>query len=137
MTVLTEFDDVNYLAVTAAAVIRLPLAAVWHSPLMFGRLWERAVGLTPQQMVRRPLPALFALAFLTSLAGGTVLALILGRDAGAATGALAGLLVGLGVAGGALVSSMALEARPRVLIALDTAFHAAVFTITGAVIGGW
>jgi hypothetical protein len=104
---------------------------------MFGRLWARDVGLTAEQMRRRPLPALFVLAFVTSLAGAFVLALLLGRDAGVAAGTLAGLLTGLGVAGGAVFSSMIFEARPRTLIAVDAGFHTVIFTITGAVVGAW
>ncbi|MFF5264665.1 DUF1761 domain-containing protein [Actinomadura viridis] len=137
MTTLTDLGDINYAAVTAAAAVRLPLAGLWHSPLMFGRSWERHAGLSAEQMRRRPLPALFALAFVTALAGAFVLALLLGRDAGLATGALAGLLTGLGVAAGALLSSMAFEARPPRLIAIDAGFHTTIFTVTGAVLGAW
>ncbi|WP_433324603.1 DUF1761 domain-containing protein [Spirillospora sp. CA-294931] len=137
MSALTSLGDVNYLAVGAAAVVRLPLAGFWHSPIAFGKPWSKDVGLTAEQMRRRPLPALFVLAFATSLAGAFVLALLLGRDAGLATGALAGMLAGLAVAGGALLSSMAFEGRPPRLIAIDTAFHTVVFTIAGAILGAW
>ncbi|TDD63748.1 DUF1761 domain-containing protein [Actinomadura rubrisoli] len=137
MSALTDPGDVNYLAVTVAAVTRLPIAGLWHSPIMFGTYWERDVGLSAEQMRRRRLPALFVLAFATSLAGAFVLALLLGRDAGLAAGALAGLLTGLCVAAGALLSSMAFEARPPRLIAIDVGFHTVVFTVIGAVIGAW
>lgn len=137
MNGLTRLGDVDYFAVTAAALIRLPLAALWHSPLMFGRTWSRDVGLTARQMRSRPLPALFALAFAASLCGAFVLALLLGPEPGLATGTLAGLLAGLGIAGGAVVSSMAFEARPRTLIAMDAGFHILIFTVTGAVVGAW
>src|SRR5207302_1554905 len=116
---------------------RVPLAGLWHSPLMFGRPWEHMVGLDSTAMRRRPLPALFVFAFLTALAGAFVLALLLGRDAGVAVGALAGLLTGVGIAGGALASSMVFEARPRPLIVIDAAFHTVLFTATGAVLGAW
>jgi hypothetical protein len=137
MNGLTHPGEVDYFAVTAAALIRLPLAGLWHSPLMFGQAWARDVGISAREMRHRPLPALFALAFVTSLCGAFVLALLLGPDAGLATGTLAGLLAGLGIAGGALISSMAFEARPRTLIATDTGFHILVFTVTGAVVGAW
>ena len=137
MTALTALDDVNYAAVAAAAALRIPLAGLWHSPLLFGRTWERMVGLDSAAMRARPLPVLFGFAFLTSLGGAFVLALLLGPDAGAATGALVGLLAGAGLAGGAVASSMVFEARPRPLAAIDAAFHTVLFTATGAILGVW
>ncbi|XVQ11794.1 DUF1761 domain-containing protein [Spirillospora sp. CA-255316] len=137
MNALTAVGDVNYLAVFAAAALRVPLAGLWHSPLMFGRPWEHMVGLDSAAMRRRGLPALFVFAFLTALAGAFVLALLLGRDAGLGAGALAGLLTGLGIAGGAVASSMVFENRPRPLIAIDAAFHTVLFTATGAILGAW
>jgi hypothetical protein len=40
---------INYLAVLVAAVATYALGMLWYSPALFGKAWQTAMGLTPEQ----------------------------------------------------------------------------------------
>ena len=45
-----SFEDVNFLAVGAAAVLAFVLGALWYSPALLGRQWAAAHGFSEAQI---------------------------------------------------------------------------------------
>ena len=43
---------VNILAVLIAAVSSFLLGGLWYSPALFGKAWQREVGLTDEQLAK-------------------------------------------------------------------------------------
>ena len=48
--------DINWLAVALCAMSSLFLGGVWYSPLLFGKTWQTAVGLSEAELQRNLRP---------------------------------------------------------------------------------
>ena len=129
-------DNVNYLAVLAAAVSSFVIGGVWFSPLMFARSWQREAGLTDEQ-VRGGAGKAFGSGFVLSLVVATNLGFFLGRHAGIAWGAGAGALAGIGWAAASLATIFLFERRSTTLIVIDGGYLAVSYAVMGAIIGVW
>ncbi len=42
--------DISILEIIAGAVVGMMLGALWYSPLLFGNLWMKAIGKTPETL---------------------------------------------------------------------------------------
>lgn len=58
--------DINYLAVFLGALAFFVTGAIWYSAL-FGKAWQREVGLSDEQMQSANMPLIFGLCFLLEL----------------------------------------------------------------------
>lgn len=59
-------DNLSLVSIVAAALTGFLVGALWYGPL-FGRIWARANGLNKDDLRRRSMPKVFALAFAFSL----------------------------------------------------------------------
>lgn len=129
-------DNVNYLAVLAAAVSSFLIGGVWYSPVLFAAAWQREAGLTDEQ-VRAGAGKAFGGAFVLSLVVATNLGMFLGKHAGIAWGSGAGALAGIGWAAASLATVFLFERRSTMLIVIDGGYLAVSYTAMGAIIGAW
>ncbi len=44
------FGNLNYIIIIIAAVVGMGLGVVWHAPFVFGRLWLKYAGWTPEHL---------------------------------------------------------------------------------------
>ena len=42
--------EINWIAVVVATLSSFALGALWYSPALFGKAWQREVGLTDEQV---------------------------------------------------------------------------------------
>jgi hypothetical protein len=129
-------DNINYLAVLAAAVSSFVIGGVWYSPLMFARAWQREAGLTDEQVRAGAGKALIG-GFVLQLVIATNLGMFLGRHAGIAWGTGAGALAGIGWAAASLATIFLFERRSTMLIVIDGSYLAVSYAVMGAIIGVW
>ena len=54
------------------------LGAIWYAPPVFGRAWQRGVGLSDETLAGGNMAMIYGLAFLLSLAAAWVFAMFLG-----------------------------------------------------------
>jgi hypothetical protein len=47
---IQEIPNINWLAVLAAAVLRLVVGSIWFSPIAFVKPWQQLTGVTPESM---------------------------------------------------------------------------------------
>src|SRR5215469_8530722 len=87
--------EMNYLAVVAAAISTFLVGALWYSPLLFGKVWQRETGLSDQQLANSNMARIFGAALLLSLVAAFVFALFLGPRPSMLLGLGAGLSAGL------------------------------------------
>lgn len=92
--------QINYLAVGAAALSTIVIGALWYSPLLFGKAWEKAHGFSAEQLerVRRQAGCAFFVSSLAYVVMATVLSALMSY-VGISTigqGACLGFLVWLG-----------------------------------------
>jgi hypothetical protein len=129
-------DNINYLAVLAAAVSSFLIGGVWYSPLLFARAWQREAGLTDEQ-VRGGAGRAFGGGFVLSCVVAINLGFFLGKHAGIAWGTGAGALAGIGWAAASLATVFLFERRSTMLIVIDGGYLAVSYAVMGAIIGVW
>ena len=95
--------DVNWIAVLLCAVSSMLLGALWYSPLLFGRAWQRGAGLSDEALAGGNMALIYGPAFVLSLIAAALFALLVGHPhgllpwigAGATAGALAAAAFGI------------------------------------------
>lgn len=129
--------ELNYLAVTVAAVSTFILGALWYSPALFGKPWMAASGMTEEKAKEGNMLKIFGLAFLLEFAAAFVLALFIGSGAGLHMGLLLGLHVGLFFVAGGLGVVYLFEQRPLMLWLVNAGYMTVAFCLMGAILGAW
>jgi uncharacterized protein DUF1761 len=89
--------EIDWLGVLLCGVSSMILGALWYSPMLFGRAWQRGAGLTDAELAGGNMALIYGLAFFLSLAAAALFALLVGHRHGLlpwlGTGAGAGALV--------------------------------------------
>jgi hypothetical protein len=103
--------EVNYLAAVVAAAAYFAIGAIWYAPPVLGKVWQKAVGLTEEQL--GPNPLVFVATFIAYFLMAVTLAAI-ARSTGAtdfADGLVLGLFVGIGIVAAGIWIGGAYEQR--------------------------
>jgi hypothetical protein len=130
--------DVNWLAVSCAALAKFAIGGVWYAPPVFGPRWGALVGVTPDGFRARMLPAM-----LTDLVAGFVLAWVLANvlkftgAVGLIPGARVSFFLWLGFVATPLLSTTVYEGRPIVLFAINAGYWLVAMLVMGGLIGAW
>lgn len=127
---------VNWLAVAVGAVLTFVVGGVWYSPLLFGRTWQRLVGLSDAEL-RKGVARTYAASFVCAWVAAANLAFFLGKDATVTFGVAAGAAAGVGWVATAMITTSLFERRPPALIAIDVGYHALSYAMMGALLGAW
>ena len=129
--------SINFWAVLAAVVLKQGIGFIWFSPMLFGRAYREAIGLSEEELKQRMLGAIGGDMMCAFLVAG-ILAYVVGMAAmGPFYGFLTGLMCWLGFAATASLSPSLFEARPIKAWALQNGYLALAYAAMGAVIGGW
>jgi predicted cobalt transporter CbtA len=97
---LDALGDLNWLAVIVGAVIYFAIGAVWFTPILLGRQWQRAIGWDETRRPPEMNPITYvgpALAYLVAAIATGMLAAATGSDT-LAKGIVLGLVIGIGYA---------------------------------------
>jgi uncharacterized protein DUF1761 len=129
---------IHFFAILGAAIAKMVLGALWYSPVLFVRPWQRMTGITDEQMKAGMAKAL-VVDFIGSLVMAFVLAHVI-RYAGATT-VLEGLAVGfwcwLGFVAVATVTTVTYERKPFNLFLLSNGYLLIALLAMGAILAVW
>ena len=125
---------VNWLAVVAAAISMFVIGGLWYSPMLFDKPWQRAAGLSADD-VKRGNPALiFGVAFVLSLLMAANLAFfVAGVDFGMTV--LYSVAAGLGWAAFGLAVVALFERRPLAYFLINGGYLTVSFAAMGLILG--
>ena len=137
MDMQNAFLDLNWLAVTVAAVSAFALGGLWYSPLLFAKRWMKESGVTEESAKEANMVKLFGLAFVLSFIASFFLAMFIGADAGAVWGALAGFMAGLGWVFTFIGISYLFEGKTLAHFLINSLYSLVSLTIMGFIIGIW
>jgi len=129
--------EINYLAVVAAAAITFLLGGLWYSPALFGKAWQREVGLSDEQLAHRSMARIFASALILSLIAAFVFALFLGPRPSMPLGIGAGFSAGLCWVASSFGINYLFARRSLRLFLIDGGYHTLQFTLIGIVLALW
>lgn len=127
--------EVNLLAVLLCGVSSMVLGALWYSPALFGKSWQRSAGLADEELKRGNMALIMTSAFVLSLLAAYVFALFLGREMPLAGAIGAGVSAGLCWVGAAFGINYLFERRPLRLWLVNAGYHTLQFALFGLILG--
>jgi len=129
---------INHIAVLVCAVLSLVIGALWWSPLLFAKAWQKENGLTGEQIAgANPLKS-FGLTFVLALIMSYNLAFFLAAPGTTwQWGVIAGLLAGVGWVVAMFIVIALFEQRSWKYMAINCGYIAVYFAVIGFILGIW
>jgi len=129
---------INHLAVFVCALLSLALGALWYSPVLFFRAWQRETGLSDEQVARANPLKTYSLTLLLAWIISYNLAFFLGDSkTNWHWGVAAGLLAGVGWASTMFVIISLFEQRSVKYMLINCGYITVYFALIGFVLGIW
>jgi hypothetical protein len=126
--------QISYLAAGAAAIVTFVIGGIWYSPVLFGKIWQREVGLTDQQLANSNMARIFGTALVLSFVAAVVFALFLGPRPSMPLGLGAGFAAGLCWVASSIGINYLFARRSMKLFLIDGGYHTIQFTLIGVII---
>ena len=129
---------INHLAVFVCALLSLVIGALWYSPLLFFKAWQRQTGLTDEQVAKANPIRTYSLTLVLAWIISYNLAFFLGdRETTWRFGLIAGLLAGVGWAATTFVIISLFEQRSLKYMLINCGYITVYFGLIGFVLGIW
>jgi hypothetical protein len=129
---------INHLAVFVCALLSLVLGALWYSPLLFFKAWQRENGLSDEQVARaNPLKTYSLTLFLAWIISYNLAFFLDDSKTNWRWGLAAGLLAGVGWADTMFVIISLFEQRSFKYLLINCGYITLYFALIGFVLGIW
>jgi len=121
-----------------AVLVKIVVGALWYSPLLFLKEWQRLTGVTDEAMKGG-----MAKGMITWIVGALLMTFVLAHAVfyagarGFGTGAAVGFFNWLGFILVVLLDDWAAAKRPLKLLAINAGANLVALVIMGAILGGW
>jgi hypothetical protein len=133
-----ENPYINHLAVFVCALLSLVIGALWYSPLLFFKAWQRQTGLTDEQIAKANPIKTYSLTLVLAWIISYNLAFFLGdRGTTWKWGLIAGLLAGVGWTATMFVIISLFEQRSLRYMLINCGYITVYFGLIGFVLGIW
>lgn len=127
--------EINWLAVLAATVAAFVLGGLWYSPALFGRKWQRAAGLSDEQIKSGNPALIFGGAFVLALIASAMFAMFLGPEPTLLGATAAGFSAGLCWVATSFGINGLFQREPLALVLINAGYHTLQFTLIGLILG--
>lgn len=109
--------SINFFPVIAAAVINMALGILWYSPVVFGKIWIKAMGKTAEESGNQANPLIYVINTISSLIFAYILAHIMKFASidNFESGVIIGFWVWLGFVATTVIPGYLYERRPKLL----------------------
>lgn len=130
-------EQINHLAVIAAALSDLLVGALWYSPVLFFHPWMKANNFSMEDLQGRNQAKVFTIVILLSLVISYNLAFFLAEPGTTMIwGLTAGLLAGVWAAAAFTIVAL-FEQRNAKYIFINCGYILLAFSLKGLIIGAW
>jgi hypothetical protein len=127
--------EVSWLGVIVATLASFAIGAVWYSPVLFSKVWQREVGISDEKAKSANMSLIFGTTFVLQFLAAFVFAMFLGPRPGLAFGVGAGFAAGLFWVAGAFGVTYLFEQRSLKLWLINGGYNVVNFTAFGAILG--
>ena len=133
-----ENPYINHLVVFVCALLSLVIGALWYSPLLFFKAWQRQTGLTDEQIAKANPIKTYSLTLVLAWIISYNLAFFL-SDRGTTWkwGLIAGLLAGVGWSATSFTIISLFEQRSLKYMLINCGYITVYFGLIGFVLGIW
>ena len=129
---------INHLAVFVCALLSLAVGALWYSPVLFFKAWQKENGLSDEQVARANPLKTYSKTLVLAWIISYNLAFFLGDSkTNWRWGVIAGLLAGVGWADTTFVIISIFEQRSLRYILINCGYITIYFAMIGFVLGIW
>ena len=134
-----DLSGINFLAVAVAGLVSFGLGALWYSPLLFGRRWQKELGYTDEYLKKANMVQIFGTSFVMMLVMALGLAWLMkySPEISPVSGLVFGLTVGMLFSATSIAINYLYQRKSLVLWLIDTAYQVLFMGISGAIIGAW
>jgi Protein of unknown function (DUF1761) len=129
--------EINVWAVLAAGLSSMVLGGLWYSPVLFGKAWSAASGVTEEKAKSANMATTLGSALVLAIIGAAVFAMFLGPRPAPMFATAAGLSAGLCWVAGSFGINYLFEQRPLRLFLINGGYHTVQYTLIGLVLGLW
>jgi hypothetical protein len=127
--------EINWLAVLAATVAAFVLGGLWYSPVLFGKKWQAAAGLSDEQVASGNMPLIFGGSFVLAFIASAMFAMFLGPNPSLEFGLGAGASAGLCWVATSFGINGLFQREPVALVLINAGYHTLQFTLIGLILG--
>ena len=129
---------INHLAVFVCALLSLVVGALWYSPVLFFKAWQKEAGLSDEQVAKANPLKTYSLTLVLAWIISYNLAFFLGDSkTNWQWGLTAGLLAGVGWASTMFVIISLFEQRSLKYMLINCGYITVYFALIGFVLGIW
>ena len=132
---LNILSGINWLSVIVVTILSFILGALWHSPVLFGKVWAKEINKDSDKKVNFKL--IFGLSGLSHFAAIVALAVFIGKNTTLLDGFLKGLIVSVFWVSTSIAVTYLFASRSLKLFLIDAGFYVVFLSIAGIILGNW
>ena len=111
------------------------LGGLWYSPLMFGKVWQREVGLSDEQLAAANRLKVFGISFILCLVAAIAFSMVITPEAGFFMAFHSGVGIGLFWIATSFGVNYLFEQKSLKLWLINAGYHSLQFTLYGLIFG--
>ncbi len=138
---IMNFSGFSFLEVLVAAASAFVIGGIWYSPALFGKTWQKLVGLSDEKMQEANMLVIFGtsyiLLFFAALFLSFFVEISMMMGSNALAGAMAGGFVCLIFVATTFGVNYLFARRPLRLYFIDAGYMLVAFVVMGFIIGAW
>jgi hypothetical protein len=137
-----DLSAINWLAVIVGTVIYFALGALWYSPMLFAKPWQRSIGWDPAKTPPAMTPIFYLVPALTYFVIATAIAMLATATASDTfgEGVVLGLVIGVGLAAMHSLGDAVFDPnkpQPYTWFAITAAYHVVGILIVAVLVSTW
>jgi len=131
-------SNLNYVHILVASIVYFIIGALWYS-LLFGKIWMKLLGITPNEDDKKKMPMIFSVTFVLNFIIVVSTACVIGfvQPSNMIVAIKVGLLLGVGIAGTTCTMNYMYSRKSFGLIAIDAGYHVLAITISSIILTLW
>ena len=129
--------SVNYWAVLVAAISSFVIGGLWYAPFLFGNAWQKATGLTDEELKNASMGKTFGLSFILSVMIAYGMAMFFGGEVGLQMGLIYGSMTALFFVIPSMGTNSLFEHHSLKLFLINAGYNLLTYVVIGGIIGAW
>jgi len=130
---------INYWAVLVAAISSFVIGGLWYAPFLFGKAWQKAVGLTDEDLKNANMGKTFGISFVLSVIIAYGMAYFFGGnpDMNMNLGMMYASITAIFFVIPSMGTNALFEHHKLSLFLINAGYNLVTYTVIGAIIGAW
>lgn len=132
--------EINIWAILVGGIAAWAVGALWYSPVLFGKAWQKELGMSQEDIEGANMPLIFGTSLLLMMVMAFGLSPIIashGDDMAWHHGMFHGLMVGLFFVATSIGINYLYQRRSMKLFLIDATYQILIVVVAGLILGLW